>query len=119
MTDIQKTYNKLLIEVSGKNWKLQDKDWRVGHAGAAIVVSFLENGELKLKTLVENIPDFSQTEIRLALKRLKDNGYFEKKERKDGYGYVLLTDKDVGIESPIFWALLINVANGFIDRTNN
>ncbi len=115
MTDIQKTYTEILNQVSKKNWK-QDKTFRIGHAGASIVVSFLENGELKLKTLVKNIPDFSQSELRIALQRLMKNGYFTKGKRKDGMGYILHTDKDAGIESSIWWALLINVANGFIER---
>jgi transcription initiation factor IIE alpha subunit len=115
MTEIQKEYTELLNEVSKKGWK-DDKTFRIGYAGAAVVISFLNRGDLKLKTLAEDIPDFTQSEIRVALQRLKRNGYFSKEKRKNDFGYVLHVDDDAGIESTIWWGLMINVANGFIER---
>lgn len=111
---IKKTYTDILNEVSGKNWK-KDKTFRVGHAGVAITVSFLENGSLKLKTLIDNALDFSQTELRIALKALKENGYFEKNKKGE---YRLSVGKDENLEGQIFWGLLINVAQGYLKRRN-
>ena len=110
---IQKIYTKVLKEVSGKDWKT-NKTFRIGHAGGAITCSFLENGSLNLSELKKNIPDFSQTEIRIALKRLKENGYFEKNKKGQ---YKLSIDEGIAITDEIFWGLLINVVNGFINRT--
>lgn len=112
MSKIPSTYNSVLKSVSGKKWK-DDKAFRVGHAGAAIVVSFLDNRSLKLSDLVKNLPDFHQSEIRMALKNLKANGYFMKD--KDGK-YLLSVDKGTNLTDGIFWALLVNVAQGFLQR---
>jgi hypothetical protein len=112
MSKIPSTYNTILKSVSGKKWK-DDKTFRVGHAGAAIVVSFLDNRSLKLSDLVKNLPDFHQSEIRTALKNLKANEYFTKD--KDGQ-YLLSVDEGVNLADGIFWGLLINVAQGFIQR---
>ena len=112
--EIQKIYTEVLNEVSGKKWKTK-KEWRIGHAGSAIVCSFLDDGSLKLSGLKDNIPDFSQTEIRMALKRLKENGYFSKNKKGQ---YQLSIDEGTEVTDVIFWGLLINVANGFIKRTS-
>lgn len=115
MSQIKKDYSSLLKEVCGRNWK-NEKSYRVGNAGIALTVSFLHNRSLKIQDLVKNVPDFSQTEIKMALKNLMLNKFFEKdKDNK----YVLSVDKDSGLESIIFWALLSNVAQGFIKRVNN
>jgi ppGpp synthetase/RelA/SpoT-type nucleotidyltranferase len=112
MTEIQTAYNKLLNQVSGKDWRKENK-YNVGHAGLAIVVSFLHDRSLKLQELIKNIPDFSQTEIRQALKEIKSNGYFKKEKTGE---YILNVDEDDSIESVVWWGLLINVAQGFIRR---
>lgn len=112
MSKIRTAYNEVLTAISGKKWK-EDKTFRVGNAGVGVVISFLDNRSLKLNDLVKKLPDFSQSEIRTALKNLKDNEYFTKD--KDGQ-YLLSVDKDTNLEDAVFWALLANVAQGFIQR---
>lgn len=113
MTEIQKTYTGILNDIAGKDWKTNDT-WRVGSAGVAVAVSILGSGESKLKNITELVPDFSQTEVRTALMRLKKNGYVSSTE--DGK-YVLSVGRDESIADTLFWALLINVANGYMGRS--
>ncbi len=113
MTKAQEIYIPLIEDVGEKGWKKSSSAFRVGNAGIAITVSFLTDGRLHLAHLKKQIPDFSQSELRTALKELKQNRYFEKDKKGD---YKLSVDKDTSIEDTIFWALLANVVNGFIKR---
>ena len=111
---IQKEYKKLITQLAeNKEWQKKDDVYRVGNAGVAITISFLHDRILELRHLKKQIPDFSQSEIRLALKKLKENGYFNKNKNKE---YVLSIDKGTDLTDIIFWALLVNVVNGFLDR---
>lgn len=117
MTEVQTTYRELIEELGNKeNWQNKSDAYRVGNAGIALTVSFLTDGSLNLKHLKEQIPDFSQTELRSALANLKQNKFFTyDRKRKQ---HILSVDKDLSIEDGLFWALLSNVANGFINRVD-
>lgn len=111
MTEVQTTYQGMIKELSGENWE-QDKSWREGNAGIAIAVSALDDGKLDLSHLKKRLPDFSQTEIRSALNRLKGNKYFvyDRKEKL----HRLSVGGDTSIQETVFWALLANVAQGYM-----
>lgn len=114
MTEVQTTYRGMIKEISGKDWET-DKSWREGNAGVAVAVSVLDDGNLDLSHLRKRLPEFTQTEVRSALSRLKRNGYFKylRKEKE----YRLCVSNDTSIEDGIFWALLANVAQGYMTST--
>lgn len=111
MTEVQQTYTGMLKDLSGEEWK-QDDTWKVGNAGVAVAVSVLDDGNLQLQHLKERLPDFSQSEIRMAISRLKSNGYFH--YDRSAKEYRLVVSSDTSIEEGVFWAILANVANGFM-----
>jgi hypothetical protein len=115
MTEIQKTYREVLKEIAGPKWK-QDSTSMQSNAGIAIALSVMDDGLLTIPHLKQRLPDFSQTDIRSALARLRRNGYFMREEGR----YKLVIDKgiEVGGNETIFFALLGAVAQGWIERSN-
>jgi hypothetical protein len=123
MTDIQKTYREVIVAVDGQKGMtfdkcIKDTSCRVGDAGLAIAVSVLEDGILKLSHLKNRIPDFTQTEIRMALSNLKKNGYFEY-DVKDKLYRVCLDSDGVKPTDTVVWALMATVAQGWLARSNS
>lgn len=116
MTKFQEAYREVIQEVSDTEWDKKDHAWRLGNAGVAIGLSVLEDGNAQLTHLKQRIPDFSQTELRMALARLKQNGFLHYEE--DDKEYRLVVDKGTSVEDTLYWSLLANVANGFMERTN-
>lgn len=131
MTDIQKSYTELLEQISGKDWK-KDEKGKIGSAGISIVCSILEDGIIKINHLKSRLPDFSQTDIRIALKNIMRAGYLQadplndlmvigknhRPLKSDEKKYRLVLSSDEKIENSIFWALMGAVAQGWIERSN-
>ena len=124
MTDLQKSYREVIVAINsphkGKKptfgQAVKDETSRLGNAGVAVAITVMHTGEVKLQRLSKEIPDFTQSEIRISLSRLKKNGFFpySRKEKR----YQLSLDEGVDIGDGIYWALLGAVANGFIERSS-
>lgn len=129
MTAIQKSYTEILNSISGKSWK-KDESGKIGSAGIAIVVSVLKDGIIKVNHLKSRLPDFTQTELRVALKNILKSEYLvadplndlmvtgknNRRLKEDEKTYRLSLAKDEKLEDGIFWALMAAVAQGWIER---
>ena len=122
MTEIQKSYRKVITAVDGRKGITFEKattstEHRIGSAGMAIAVSVLDDGNIEVKHLLKRIPDFTQTEIRTALKNLRQNKYFVFSKKEKLYR-VALGDTEEQATDGIVWALLGACANGWLQRAN-
>lgn len=120
MTNIQKSYREVIVAVDGRKGidfkkATASTEHRIGSAGMAIAVSVLDDGNIEVKHLTERIPDFTQTEIRTALKNLRKNQYFVF-DKKEKLYRVALGDTEEQSTDGVVWALLGACANGWLNR---
>lgn len=102
----QELYVGMLEELE-PDWREQTGYGRDSAAGVAVACAVL-NGE---DPNTETIPDFNAAQIKRAFTRLRKSGYFH----EDGERQLVVDDED-GIDSVFYWALLQNVARGFMER---
>ena len=120
MTNIQKSYRDVIVAVDGRKGidfkkATAPTEHRIGSAGMAVAVSVLDDGNIEVNHLVKRIPDFTQTEIRTALKNLRQNKYFVF-DKKEKLYRVALGDNEEQATDGIVWALLGACANGWLNR---
>ena len=123
MTDIQKIYKEVIVAVDGRKgitFEKAIKETVVGNAGIAIAISVLNDGNIKINHLKSRIPDFTQTEIRIALSNLRKGGYFVFDKKDKLYRLSLISEGDrkdgVSEANSLIWALLCGVAQGWLRR---
>ena len=73
MSEIQKTYRDIIKKLGSD---IDDENLRLANAGIATAIAVLKDGSIRIQDLKKRIPDFTQSEIRIALARLRKNGYF-------------------------------------------
>mgnify|MGYP001558064063 CR=1 FL=1 len=119
MSEIQKNYLALIKAVDGRRIPIKDiladSKSRLANAGVAVASVVMSIGDIRLQKIKKEIPDFTNSEIRIVLANLRKGKYFVKVRGR----YWLEADKGSkkGTDA-VWWGLLGAVAAGWIERSN-